>query len=67
MSRLIIPLQHDAVAREYEPQFILENGNLVSIDPSSLQRELQIITICYFKQLYQKPHSDLSSGTLVLC
>lgn len=44
-SRLIIPLQHDAGARECEPQFILENYNLVCKDPSSLKRELQIITI----------------------
>lgn len=29
ISRLSMSLQHDAVAREYEPQLRLKNGNLV--------------------------------------
>lgn len=29
ISKLSMPLQNDEVAREYEPQFILKNGNLV--------------------------------------
>lgn len=37
VSRLSIPLQKDAVAREYEPQLILKNGNLAHIYPSSPQ------------------------------
>lgn len=71
ISRLSMSLQHDAVAREYEPQLRLKNGIIYiyrSISPSSPWTDLQIITICYFKyQLYQKPHSDLSSTTLLLC
>lgn len=68
ISRLSIPLQNDAVAREYEPQLILKNGNLVCIYPSSPLSELWTITICCFKsQLHQKPHSDRSSITLMLC
>lgn len=40
VSRLSIPLQNDAVVREYEPKFILKNGNLVRIYPLSPQTEL---------------------------
>lgn len=29
ISRLSMPLQNDAVAREYDPQLRLKNGNLV--------------------------------------
>lgn len=79
ISRLSRPLQNDAVAREYEPQLRFKNGNLVlyiylyvcmyvCISPSSPWTDLQIITICYFKyELYQKPHSDLSSTNPLLC
>lgn len=68
ISRLSIPLQHDAAAREYEPQLILKNSNLAYIDTSRSRTELWIITICYFKsQFYQNPHSDPSSITLMLC